>query len=198
MVKLLRIILLIWAIKMRFIDYICEDVSRVKYHSISINPNNNSNGVLLNILKRIFGSDYTQNSYMPTMILNDVNIKNMKGCPVNVDKISLEYCQKLETLEGISPNISEMLILSELKALKSYKGIKRVNLLKVDTKNSIIKSVKPLWEADINDISLIYDNDKSDLSLAMRILQMHIRENEKNYMKVIKTAREYGVEDYFK
>lgn len=148
------------------------------------------------------------------------NLESMKGCPTKLTTLEFQDCPSLTTLEyspkeisryvigsssirdltGISPVITNLDII-ECYHLTSFKGIKTVHEL-TTYYTPHIKTLKHLWEANIIgklDICNTKSNEAEDMiHKAAEILWYYKRKGEKNFLKVIKDARENEVEEYFK
>lgn len=109
--------------------------------------------------------------------LSGTKIESLVGSPRIIEgSFTCRDCYKLTSLKGIPRKITESITLFGC---------------------SHIKSLKPLWECDYKKINsnniLVYD-----LVQAFNILAYHKKNKTKNYLEVMKDARDMGIEDYFK
>lgn len=132
------------------------------------------------------------------LIVKRLPLESLKGAPSEINGNFVVVGSKIKNLIGAPKIIHNGIIdVSYTETLTSLKGLpKRFGLIRmIECPN--IKSLLPLWDSDFK--SIAYNpimNDK--LKTALDIFMNHRKNKEKNFFKVIKDARDAGVEEYFK
>lgn len=125
-------------------------------------------------------------------------LKNLNGSPHTINGVfDISNNNAMKTLEG-GPKIvnDDYMIYGSLK-LESFKGIARYIKGVLYCNNCPnVRSIKHLWGCYIG--KGINCNTPNGLEEAISIMDHYMKKDEKNYMVVVREARNHGLEDYFK
>lgn len=122
-------------------------------------------------------------------------LTTLKYCPDYIGSLSIEGCSNLNSLKGIG-NTVLFLNMNGCTGLTNFNGVQNKNIKKIYCSGcNNITSVKALWECNVKEVECEYPGN---LSLAINLLMMHKNTNQKNYLLVMKQAREHDLEEYFR
>lgn len=153
-------------------------------------------------------------------IQNNPNLVNLINCPKRVTSIFVvEKNNTLESLEGAPlwvhgmflnelPNLSSLKYIPDIKTglrigncalLENFKYIpKGIRSLYIHGNMNNIKNISHLWDTNIKNISLDETfKMKNEVYEALKIFHDAREQGIKNYIQVVKMAREQGLEDFF-
>lgn len=212
---------------MRLIDIITEEelirfpINLVGYHGNDLTGISDRN----NYTEKGWVDNYY--NYTPGCIMRSNinarfcnNLKSLNGSPKEVTDFIFTDCERLSSLRGspdkvlhffgidncpivdltgITPDI-ESLNLENCGNFVSFKGIRKVSNLIINGCGNI-KTLKHLWDADIKDaaINTFSTNDNEEQIAKAAVLLFNMKSTgEKNFFKLIKEARDQGLEDLFR
>lgn len=164
---------------------------------------------------------YTGFWFKPTTI--NRFLKSLKGCPRDLSgSFETNKCSELKTLEyspqscrnytvsesgikdlrGITPVIRNFLYIEDNEHLESFAGIKSCQAVEI-IRCYNIKTIKHLWNcnyrnAEIGTAVILHEKNFAELDEALDIMNHYIANGKRNYLDVIKTAREKDLEDFFR